>query len=95
MVFMPPNDGLDSDKDDAPSDAEEGTANIKNIRRGVLSQVAEVRAIVENGKRDLNIDRIEEEPTTSTTRTKQKKLKKKKRKWTAKKLKTSSQAFKC
>ena len=37
---MPPKDGLDSDKDDAPSDAEEETANIKNIVRGLLSQVA-------------------------------------------------------
>ena len=56
IIFMPPNDGLDSDKDDAPSDAEEGTANIKNISRGVLSQVAEVRTIVERGKRDVSID---------------------------------------
>ena len=41
LVFLPPNDGKDSDKDDAPSDAEEGSANIKdNIGRGVLSQSA-------------------------------------------------------
>ena len=53
MIFMPPNDGSDSDKDDAPSDAEEGTANLKNIGREVLSQVAEVRAILEHGKRDV------------------------------------------
>ena len=51
MIFMPPNDSLNSDKDDAPSDAEEGTANTKDIGRGVLSQVAEVRAIVEHGKK--------------------------------------------
>ena len=80
MIFMPPNDGLDSDKDDAPSDAEEGTANIKNIGRGVLSQVAEVRTIVERGKRDVSIDSSQLEPTMSTT--KRHKLKKKKRKWT-------------
>ena len=37
LVFLPPNDGKDSDKDHAPSDSEEGSANIKNIGRGVLS----------------------------------------------------------
>ena len=45
LVFLPPNDGKDSDKDDAQSDAEEGSANIKDIGRGVLSQSAEIRAI--------------------------------------------------
>ena len=39
MIFMSLKDGLNYDKDDAPSDAEEGKANIKNIGRGVLSQV--------------------------------------------------------
>ena len=88
---MPPKDGLDSDKDDAPSDAEEETANIKNIVRGLLSQVAEERAIVEHGKKDVSIDSSQLEPTTSTT--KRHKLKKKKRKWTTKKLNPCRQAY--
>ena len=64
MIFMPTKDGLDSDKDDAPSGAGEGKANIKNIGRGVLSQVVEVRAIVEHGKRDVSIDSSQLVPTT-------------------------------
>ena len=93
MIFMPPNDDLDSHKDDAPGGAEEGTASIKNIGRGVLSQVAEVRAIVEHGKRDVSIDSSQLEPTTSTT--KRHKLIKKKQKWTTKKLNPSRPAYKC
>ena len=56
LVFLPPNDGKDSDKDDAPSDAEEGSANIKDIGRGVLSQSAEIRAITADEKKDIEID---------------------------------------
>ena len=51
LVFLPPNDGKDSDKDDAPSDAEEGSANIKDIGRGLLSQSAEIRAITADEKK--------------------------------------------
>ena len=50
LVFLPPNDGKDSDKDDAPS-AEEGSANIKDVGRGVLSQSAEIRAITADEKK--------------------------------------------
>ena len=50
LVFLSPNDG----KDDAPSDAEEGSANIKDIGRGVLSQSAEIRAITADEKRYRN-----------------------------------------
>ena len=45
LVFLPSSNGKDSDKDDAPSDAEEGSASIKDIGRGILSQSAEIRAI--------------------------------------------------
>ena len=55
LVFLPPNDGKDSDKDDAPSDAEVGSANIKDIGRGVLSQSAEIRAITAEEKKDIEI----------------------------------------
>ena len=55
IVFFPLNDGADSDEDDAPSDAEQGSANIKDIGRGVLSQPAEVRAISADGRRDLHV----------------------------------------
>ena len=51
LVFLPPNDGKDSDKDDASSDAEEGSANIKEIGRGVLSQSAEIRATTADEKK--------------------------------------------
>ena len=45
IVFQPPNDDDDSDKDDAPSDNEEACANIKDIEREILSQSAEIRII--------------------------------------------------
>ena len=51
IVFKPPNDGEDSDKDDAPSDNEEACANIKDIGRGILSQSAKIRIIDKDGKR--------------------------------------------
>ena len=51
LVFLPQNDGKYSDKDDAPSDAEEGSANIKEIGRGVLSQSAEIRATTADEKK--------------------------------------------
>ena len=51
LVFLPPNDGKNSDKDDASSDAEERSANIKDIGRDVLSQSAEIRAITADEKK--------------------------------------------
>ena len=50
IAFQPPNDGEDSDKDDAPSDNEEACANVKDIGRGILSQSAEIRIINKDGK---------------------------------------------
>ena len=50
IVFQPPNDGADSDKDDAPSDNEEACANFKDIGRGILSQSAEIKIINKDRK---------------------------------------------
>ena len=55
-MFQPPNDGADSNKDDAPSDNEEACANFKDIGRGILSQSAEIRIINKDEKRDLDIE---------------------------------------
>ena len=51
LVFLPSKDGKDSEKDDAPSNDEEGSANIKDVGRGVLSQSAEIRAITADEKK--------------------------------------------
>ena len=51
IVFQPPNDGKDSDKDDAPSDNEETCANIKDIETGILSQSAKIRIIDKRWKK--------------------------------------------
>ena len=75
LVFLPPNDGKDSDKDDAPSDAEEGSANIKDIRRGVLSQSAEIRAITADEKNDIEIDPNVLEPINTSAKQSKKKSK--------------------
>ena len=95
MVFFPLNDGADSDKDDAPSDAEQGSANIKDIGRGVLSQPAEVRAISADGRRDLHVMPEVRDAEPATKIAKQPRRKKKVRNWIKKKLSTSSQAYKC
>ena len=88
FVLQPPLDGQDSDRDDAPSDGEEASANIKDIGRGVLSQRAEVRIVSRSEKKDLNVESItSDEPTTSNK--KQRKTQKKTRKWKSKKLESS------
>ena len=92
LVFLAPNDGKDSDKDDAPSDAEKGSANIKDIGRGVLSQSAEIRAITADEKNDIKIDPNVLEPINTSA--KQSKKKSKRRHWVEKELSLSSQAYK-
>ena len=92
LVFLPPNDGKDSDKDDAPSDAEEGSANIKDVGRGVLSQSAEIRAITADEKKDIELDPNVSEPIN--TFAKQPKKKSKRRHWVEKELSLSWQAYK-
>lgn len=93
IVLQPPIDGEDSDKDDAPSDGEEASANIKDIGRGVLSQAAEVRVVSRDGKKHLDVDSIiPAEPSCSAKR--QCKKPKKARKWLPKELKNSSSALK-
>ena len=88
FVLQPPLDGQDSDRDDAPSDGEEASANIKDIGRGVLSQRGEVRIVSRGEKKDLNVESItSDEPTTSNK--KQRKTQKKTRKWKSKKLESS------
>ena len=88
IVFQPPNDGADSDKDDAPSDNEEACANFKDIGRGILSQSAEIKIINKDGKRDLD---IESETPEDLPRGSKKRSKKQKtvQKWLPKKLKNS------
>ena len=92
LVFLPPNDGKDSDKDDAPSDAEEGSVNIKDIGRGVLSQSAEIRAITADEKKHIEIDPNVLEPINTSA--KQSKKKSKRRHWVEKELSLFSQAYK-
>ena len=88
FVLPPPLDGQDSDRDDAPSDREEASANIKDIGRGVLSQRGEVRIVSRGEKKDLNVESItSDEPTTSNKT--QRKTQKKTRKWKSKKLESS------
>ena len=74
IVFQPPNDGEDSDKDDAPSDNEEACANFKDIGRGILSQSAKIRIIDKDGRRDLDIESAtpEDLPCSSKKRSKNK-----------------------
>ena len=51
IVFQSPNDGEDSDKDDAPSNNEEACANFKDIGRRILSQSAAIRIINKDEKK--------------------------------------------
>ena len=71
LVFLPPNDG----KDDAPSDAAEGSSNIKDIGRGVLSQSAEIRAITAEEKKDIEIDPNVLEPINTSAKLPKKRAK--------------------
>ena len=88
LVLLSPNDGKDSDKDDAPSDAEERSANIKDIGRGVLSQSAEIRAITADEKKDIEIDPNVLEPINTSA--KKPKKKNKRRHWVEKEFSLSS-----
>ena len=93
IVFQPPNDGADSDKDDAPSDNEKACANFKDIGRGILSQSAEIRIINKDGKRDLDIESETREdlPCSSKKRSKKQKTV---RKWLPKQLKNTASSYK-
>ena len=93
IVFQPPNDGADSDKDDAPSDNEEACANFEDIGRGILSQSAEIRIIIKDGKRDLDIETEtpEDLPCSSKKRSKKQKTV---RKWLPKQLKNTASSYK-
>ena len=79
LVFLPPNDGKDFDKDDATSDAEEGSANIKDIGRGASSQSAKIKAITADEKKYIDIDPNVLEPINTSA--KQPKKKSKRRYW--------------
>ena len=93
IVFQPPNDGADSDKDDAPSDNEEACANFKDIGRGILSQSAEIRIINKDGKRDLDIESETREDLPCSSKKRNKKPKTV-RKWLPKQLKNTASSYK-
>ena len=46
VVLVPPQDGLDSDHDDANSDNDE--ANFINLGRGIFAQSGEVRGVTKS-----------------------------------------------
>ena len=92
-MFQPPNDGEDSDKDDASSDNEEACLNIKDIGKRVWSQSAEIRIIDKDGKRNLDIESAttEDPPCSSKKRSKNQKTV---RKWLPKQLKNTASSYK-
>lgn len=71
LTLMPPMDGADSDKDDAPSE-DEGEQNIQSLGRRMLSQNCELNAI-QNG--ELN-EIVTNEAESSSHRPKPNKMKK-------------------
>ncbi|KAL7635346.1 UNVERIFIED_CONTAM: hypothetical protein RMT77_014413 [Armadillidium vulgare] len=99
IVLNTPQDGGDSDRDDANSDTEEFTTNVRNIGKGVLSQKAEVRAIRKGLTIDIQVDEEISEPSTSQSKkqciTSSKSKKIIVRKWSSKSLKKSSKIYDC
>ena len=93
IVFQPPNDGEDSDRDDAPSDNKEACANFKDIGRRILSQSAAIRIINKDGKKDLDIKSATPEDLPCSSK-KQSKKQKTVRKWLPKQLKNTTSSYK-
>ena len=48
MVLLPPIDGDDSDEDDASSDCDETSATVRDIGKGILAEIGEIRPVVLN-----------------------------------------------